>query len=114
MPACHKLIRIAVVISAVASLAGCRDLPGIYFQIQHSESVPTTSCEQLAGILSERLSFQVAYVHRSQVPGDSIVCTAQLGNSGERPKMSVGVVLFHDRRMVIDVEEYRWGSTTLP
>jgi hypothetical protein len=35
-------------------------------------------------------------------------------NIGQHLKTSVGVVVFEDGRMVVDVEEYRWGEWTKP
>jgi hypothetical protein len=105
----HRILdSVAAGVAVASALAGCAELPGIYYQMQLPTPLQQNSCAELARVLADRLSFQITSV------SDSFVCTAQLRNVGGQPKMGVGVVLSHDGRMVVDVEEYRWGEWTQP
>jgi hypothetical protein len=72
------------------------------------------TCLSLARVLSEGLSCRITHSgYRSNIKNDATVCTLRLDNADGRPKVGIGVILWQNGRIVVDVHEYRLGSCPL-
>jgi hypothetical protein len=99
-------LRAAIVLGA-GVLAGCVELPGIDYNVLIGERPLESDCVNLTDALTAKLNLQL---QPSAYP-----CSAVLNSDGTDPARNVVInTYFRQRRIVVEIDELRSGSPTVP
>jgi hypothetical protein len=99
-------LRAAICLSAVL-IGGCVELPGIYYKVLMEERPSESDCVKLSDALTAKLDLQL---RPSPYP-----CFVTLDSGGSDPPRNVVVTAyFRQRRIVVEINEFRLGSATVP
>jgi hypothetical protein len=109
MPAAlSRLLSLRVAIGLSAGLvAGCVELPGIYYNVLLDERPTESDCVNLTDALTAKLSLQL---QPSLYP-----CAVTLDDGGSDSRRAVAIRgYFRQRRIVVEIDEFHSGSATVP
>ena len=99
-------LRAAIVLGA-ALLGGCVELPGIYYNVLIGERPLENDCVKLTEALSVKLNLQLQ--------PSAYQCSAVLDTDGTDPARDVVInTYYRQRRIVVEIDELRSGSPTVP
>jgi hypothetical protein len=88
-------------------MGGCVEVPGIYYNVLLDERPSESDCVNLTDALTAKLDL---HLHPS-----AYQCAVTLDNDARNP--SRNVVIFahiHHRRILVEINELRFGSPTVP
>jgi hypothetical protein len=90
-----------------ALIGGCVELPGIYYNVLINERPSESDCVNLTDALTAKLNLQL---RPSLYP-----CAVKLDEDGSNPARVVAInAYFRQRRIVVEIDEFRSGSPTAP
>lgn len=97
-----------VAVALVATLiGGCVELPGIYYNVLMDDKPSESDCVKLTDALTAKLHLQLQ--------PSPYECAVRLGNDGSAPPRAVAIdAYFRQRRIVVEINELRSGSPTVP
>ena len=103
-----RLYSLRVVIGLSAGLiGGCVQLPGIYYDVLFNEPPSDSDCVNLTDALTEKANLQLQ--------PSPYQCVATLDNGGLNPPRNVVIFAhFRQRRILVEIDELRFGSPTVP
>jgi len=99
-------LRVAIGLSA-GLIAGCVELPGVYYNVLFDERPSESDCVNLTDALTAELHLQLQ---------PSIYqCAVTLANDGHTPSRNVVIfAYFRQQRILVEINELRSGSPTVP
>jgi hypothetical protein len=99
-------LRVAVGLSA-GLIGGCVGLPGIYYNVLFNERPSESDCVNLTDALTAKTNLQLQ--------PSPYQCVATLDNDGLNPPRNVVIFAhLHQRRILVEINELRLGSPTVP
>jgi hypothetical protein len=100
------ILRVAIGLSA-GLIGGCVELPGIYYNVLFDERPSESDCVNLTDALTTELNLRLQ---------PSIYqCAVTLDNHGYTPSRNVVIfAYFRQQRILVEIEELRSGSPTVP
>jgi len=88
-------------------IGGCVELPGIYYDVLFNERPSESDCVKLTDALTAKLNLRLQ--------PSPYQCVATLDNDGLNPPLNVVIFAhFHQRRILVEIDELRFGSPTMP
>jgi hypothetical protein len=99
-------LRVAFALSA-GLIAGCIELPGIYYNVLINERPSESDCVNLTDALTAKLNLQLQ--------PSPYHCSVILDSDATDPPRNVVInAYFRQRRIVVEVNEFRFGNSTVP
>jgi len=99
-------LRVAICLSA-GLIGGCVELPGIYYNVLIDERPSESDCVNLTDALTAKLNLQLQ--------PSAYQCSGILDSDGTDPPRNVVInTYFRQRRIVVEINELRFGSSTAP
>jgi hypothetical protein len=99
-------LRVAIGLSA-GLISGCVELPGIYYNVLINERPSESDCVNLTDALTAKLNLQLQ--------PSPYQCSVMLDSDGADPPRNVAInTYFRQRRIVVEINETRFGSPTVP
>jgi hypothetical protein len=99
-------LRVAIGLSA-GLIGGCVTLPGIYYNVFINERPSESDCVNLTDALTAKLNLQLQ--------PSPYQCAVILDSDGTDPPRNVVInAYFRQRRIVVEINEFRFGSSTVP
>jgi hypothetical protein len=103
---CLYSLRVAIGLSA-GLVGGCVELPGIYYDALFNEQPSESDCVNLTDALTAKLNLQVQ--------PSPYQCAVTLDNDERNPPRNVVIFAhLHRRRILVEINELRSGSPTVP
>ena len=99
-------LRVAIGLSA-GFIGGCAELPGIYYNVLFDERPSETDCVNLTDALTAKVDLQLQ--------PSPYLCAVTLDSAARNPPRNVVIFAYiRRRRIVVEINELRFGSPTVP